>query len=225
MTTARTIVGGALTFWLNRLSPGETLDADVAATCLTALNDITDEINGGESLLFREVRIPGVCNGVSGTLGTTWAGIGSGNDILGATVSYQAGMEIPISSITMGQYQDIAQKATVSIPQFYCHDGASTVYLWPAAAGQTITLLTRQSFANFADLDTDYSMPSGFQSGLTAMLAERMASVLLGGIPPAVAKAANGARMRLQAQTSNPEILNAVSGGRYNIYTNSSGWN
>lgn len=219
MATARTIISGALTFWLNRLSPGETLDADVAATCLQALNDIVDEIDGGESLLFRQVFTPGVVTGTSGTLGTTWSGVASGNDILSATVSYQAGLEVPLTPLTMGQYATISQKATASIPQFYATDGALTVYLWPAAAGQTITLRTNQAFTNFADLDTDYAMPTGYQSAFTAFVAERMASVLLGGIPPAVAKAASMARLRLQAQACDPEMIDLVPQQVGNILT------
>src|SRR6185503_13731839 len=221
MTTARTIVGGALTFWLNRLSPGETLDADLGALCLSALNDVVDEIDGVESLLFQEILTPGVCNGTSGTLGVTWAGISTGNDILGATVSYQAGMDLPLDPLTMEQYQAISQKATASIPQFYCHDGATTVYLWPAAAGQTITLLTHAQVSNFADLDTNYSMPSGFQSGLSAMLAERLASTLNPGALPKVEMAARAARNRLAAQTSSPAMIDSAKRRSGNILT---GW-
>lgn len=217
---ARAIISGALTYWLNRLSPGEALDADVAATCLLALNDIVDELSGGESLLFREVFTAGTVTGTSGTLGTTWAGTGSGDVILGATVSYQVGMEIPLVPLTMGQYADIAQKATASIPQFYVQDGATTVFFWPAAAGQTITIRTLQNLSAFADLDTDYSTPAGWQSGLTAMLAERMATVLVGGIAPAVASAARSARLRLQSQSSNPEIISMTNWVGGNILSN-----
>ena len=54
-TTARSIIEGALSFGLNRLSPGETLDADTANTCLTALNMICDEFNGSGGFLFRDL--------------------------------------------------------------------------------------------------------------------------------------------------------------------------
>ena len=46
MTKAREIIGDALTFRLNKLSPGETLDQDTARVCLDALNSVVDEING-----------------------------------------------------------------------------------------------------------------------------------------------------------------------------------
>jgi hypothetical protein len=45
MTTARQIITDALTFHLNRLSPGETLEADTADVCLSALNAFVDDWN------------------------------------------------------------------------------------------------------------------------------------------------------------------------------------
>ena len=221
MTTARTIISGALTFWLNRLSPGETLDADLGATCLAALNDVADGFNGLGSFLFSEFFTPGVCNGVSGTLGTTWPGVNPGDNILGATVSYQAGMDLPLDPITMGQYADIAQKATASIPQYFCPDGGSLVYLWPAAAGQTVTLRTWKSFSQFADLDTDYVMPQGFQSGFSACVAERMAPALNPGALAAAEVGARAARNRLAAQVTMPETIDMTPPNRGNIL---SGW-
>ncbi len=221
MTTARTIVSGALTFWLNKLSPGETLDADLSALCLTALNDVVDSFNGVGSFLFAEKFTAGVCSGVSGTLGTTWVGISPGDEILGATVSYQSGMEIPLDPMTMGEYANIAQKATASIPQFFCPDGGSLIYLWPAAAGQTITLRTLQAFSTFADLDTNYVMPQGFPSAFSVCVAERLAPVLVGGVPPAVMTGAKAARNRLAAQVMAPEIVDSTKRAVGNILT---GW-
>ena len=55
MPNARSIINGALTFGLNRLSPGETLNPDDAAVCLNALNHIADELNGSKAFLFREI--------------------------------------------------------------------------------------------------------------------------------------------------------------------------
>lgn len=223
MTKARDILSNALTFRLNRLSAGETLDADLAATCLQALNEVVDQFNGLGSFLAREILVPGVCNGVSGTLGTTWAGVAYGDSILGATVSYAAGMDTPLAMLTMEQYQEISQKSTVSIPLYYAPDGGATVYLWPAAAGQTVTIRVKQAFSKFADLDTDYLMPDGYLSALSALTAELLAPSLVGGVSAEVMKAANGARVRLGAQNINPAIVDTTSGGRYNIYTNARG--
>ena len=48
MPTARAIIRNALTFGLNRLSPGEQEDADLFGRCLDALGSIVDEITGTE---------------------------------------------------------------------------------------------------------------------------------------------------------------------------------
>ena len=51
--------------------------------------------------------------------------------------------------------------------------------------------------ADFADLDTDYTMPKGYKSAFGALLAEKMAPTMVGGVSPAVAAAARAARLRL----------------------------
>lgn len=219
MTTARQIIKSALTFRLNRLGPGETLDNELAATCLTALNELADTWSGQGAFLYREILSAGVCNGTSGTLGTTWPDLSSGQQILGASVSYGVGQDIPLGIGTMAQYQAIVQKATASIPQDIYPDGGATVYFYPAAAGQTITLRTRESFSQFTDLDTDYTMPQGYKGNFGACLAEMMAPVLLGAVTPSVEKAAIAARNRMAAQTTNPAILNTGKHSTGNILT------
>lgn len=216
---ARDIIRDALTFHLNRLSPGETEDADTFGTCLNALNSIVDELNGGKSVLFREILSSAAVTG-SGTLGTTWTGLSPGDEILGATVQYSAGQDVPLWPMTMEQYQAIPIKGTGGLPIYFAHDGLATIYFYPVPSGQSVTLRTRQVVSDFADLDTDYSAPKGYRSGLAALLAEKVAGVMVGGITPAIASAAATARARLAAQAVNPGIIagNAPAG---NILT---GW-
>lgn len=222
MTKARVIIRNALTFGLNRLSPGEQEDADLFGRCLDALGSIVDEINGGKALLWREVLTASTpISGVSAQLGVDWLTLASGDEILGATVQYAVGQDTPMDEITMGQYQNILVKGTASLPQVWAHDGAATVYLWPAAAGQAVTLRTKQAAQTFADLDTDYSMPAGYQSAFEKFLAEAMAPTLNPQmLQIAIAKAA-AARRRIGAQAISPAI---IEGNRRdgNIWT---GWN
>lgn len=208
MTTARSIIGAALTFGLNRLSPGETLDADTASVALDALNHIADEMNGGRSFLFREILTASASgiSGPSGTLGSTWTALSPGDEVLGATYS-DGSADIPILPWTMAQYQTAPLKSTTGAPQYYCPDGLATVYFWPACGGQFVTLRTRAAVADFADLDTDYSMPKGYKSALSALLAEKLAPTMIGGVTPAIRASAQGARQRLASQAVNPAIL------------------
>ena len=220
MTKARVIIRNCLTFGLNKLSPGEQEDADLFERCIDALNSIVDEINGGKAMLWREVLTASTAiSGASAQLGMAWPSLASGDEILGATVQYSGGQDIPLDSITMAQYQAIPVKSTASLPQFYAHDGAATIYLYPAAAGQTVTLRTKQAASTFADLGTDYTMPAGWQSRLEALLAERMAPSLVGGISPSVERAATRARRAALASGVTPAI---IDGNRRtgNILTN-----
>ena len=208
MTTARAIITNALSFRLNVLSPGEAIDPDIGARCLLALNDVVDRINGGKSFLFREILTRSTAiTGKYGTLGTDWASIAAGDQILGATVEYATGLDVPMDPITMGQYANVAIKALTTYPAYYAHDGQSQVFLYPAATGHYITIRTGQVFADFADLDTDYTMPKGYQSALADLVAERVAPSLLGQVPAPIFGAAESARNRLAAQAVVPAIL------------------
>lgn len=208
MTTARTIIRNALTFGLNRLSPGESEDADLFGRCLDALGSIVDEINGGKAMLWREAfTVSSAITGPSALLGVAWPSLASGDEILGATVQYSAGHDIPLDPITLGQYERITDKSQASLPRLFAHDGAATVFLYPAAAGQTVTLRTKQAAQTFADLDTDYSMPAGYRAALEALLAEKMAPTLNADMVQITAGQARAARRRLAAQFISPEII------------------
>ncbi len=210
MTKARVIIRNALTFGLNRLSPGEQEDPDLFGRCLDALTSIMDEINGGKALLWREVLTASTpITGTSAQLGVDWPALASGDEILGASVRYAPGLDQMMAPITVAQYQEIAVKAlTGAFPQNFAHDGAATLYLYPAAVGHVITLRTKEVSAGFADLDTDYVMPKGWQSALEALLAEKMSDTLVGSISPKVARDAARARRRLASQSIEPAIIN-----------------
>lgn len=209
MTTARLILQDALSFSLNRLSPGESADADTLAVGLLALNNIVDEWNGSKSFLFRTIVTSSAApiSASTGTLGTTWTGIAPGDEILGVTYLLN-GMDYPMAQLTMRQYHEqVPDKAEVSEPEFWAHDGLSTVYFYPIPNTKTIKIRTKAAVSAFADVDTDYTMPAGFKSALTDCVAEKLAFVMLGGVPPNIAQAARAARNRIAAQVCDPAII------------------
>lgn len=220
MTTATTIIEDALRFGLNRLAVGETLDAETGAVCLRALNQIRDEWNGGDLGLFREIlTTSSAITGASGTLGTHWAGLPSGVMILGATYK-EGGLDMPMEPLTMQQYHEqVHDKTQASSPRYYAHDGAATVYFWPALAAEQITLRTREQAVEFADLTTDYTFPPGYKAAFSALLAEKVAPTMIGGIPPTVSRDASRARQRLAMRNVSPAIIGGKTRG--NILT---GW-
>jgi hypothetical protein len=212
MTTAREILTDCLTFGLNRLSPGESADADTLAVGLRALNSVADEWNGSKSFLFRTIITSSASpiSSATGTLGTTWAGLSPGDEILGVTYLLD-GMDFPMAPLTMQQYHErVADKAEVSEPEFWAHDGLATVYFYPIPNSKTIKLRTKAAVSTFADIDTDYSMPAGYRSALSACVAELLAFSMLGGIPQNISVKAAAARNRIAAQASDPAIIGAI---------------
>ena len=211
MTKARDILRDALTFHLNRLSPGEAMDADLFARGLDALNSIADEWNGKKAFLW-QVFLTASASPVSassGTLGTTWANLASGDEILGATAAYSTGLDVPLDQITMEQYHDIALKNVSSLPEMFAHDGALTVYFYPVPTGQTITLRTRKIVQTFSDLDTDYVMPAGYRAALAACVAELLAPTLSPALAATCSRKASLARQRMALQNIEPAIVHS----------------
>lgn len=221
MTTARAILQDALTFHLNRLAPGETMDDDTLGVCLRALNYVADEWNGTKQFLFRELLTTGTVTGASGTLGTTWAGLVNGDTILGATYR-DGGIDVPMRGpLPMAWYADVPDKGTAGVPRDFAHDGAATLFFYPAPAGVPVTLRTREAVSSFADLDTVHDMPFGYSSALSACTAELLAPTMNADVFVACARKANIARSRIGAQAVDPAIIDAVPRSGGNIL---SGW-
>jgi hypothetical protein len=202
MATARNIVTLALES-MNKLSPGETLDADLAAACLRRLNSIADDWSAGRDMMPQEQTVSGTVTGASLTLATgSFAAITTGDEILNATSD-----NYRMTPITYKQYQNIWDKTTTARPQFWAHDGISTVYLYPTASANVIALSTRKPFTSFADLDTVYTMPSGFEGAFAATLAVAMAPALLGKVSPDLVARRREALFNIQGITVRPEII------------------
>jgi hypothetical protein len=221
MTTARTIITLALES-MNRLSPGEVLDADLAAACLRRLNAIADDWSAGRDMTPQDVIAAGAVVGRSLTLAAgAFAAIPAGEEIIGAQAD-----GFRMDPITMQQYNEIQLKDQAGRPEVWAWDGLATVYLYPAAGGNTISLLTRAPFASFADLDTAYTLPAGYQGAFAASLAVAMAPALLGGVPPGLLAAKKEALFNVANANVRPAILSAnpmaSRGAGGNIL---SGWN
>lgn len=204
MTTARTIITLALEA-MNRLAPGEALDADLAAACLRRLNAIADDWSAGRDMMPQDLLVSGAVTGQSLTLAAgPFAAIGVGDEIIQAQAD-----GFPMDKITMQQYQNILNKAQSGRPQVWAWDGLSTVYLHPAPAGNTVNVMARAPFASFVELDTPYTLPSGYQGAFAAALAVAMAPALLGGVPPGLLVAEKKAMYNVSNSGVRPAIISA----------------
>lgn len=204
MTTARAIITLALE-GMNKLAPGETVDADVAVLCLRRLNSIADGWSAGRAMMPQDLIVSGAVTGQSLTLAAgSFAAIGPGDEIISAQAD-----GYPMSLITMQQYNNILIKSTAGRPELFAPDGLSTVFLFPASAGNTINLLVRKAFTVFADLDTAYVMPSGYEGAFAATLSVALAPSLLGGVPPALIAAERKAMFNVQGANIRPAVINS----------------
>lgn len=204
MTTARNIITLALES-MNKLSPGEPLDADLTAACLRRLRSIADDWSAGRDMMFQDQIVSGVVTGLFLTLATgSFVSITPGDEILAMSAD-----NFPMGPITIQQYAGIYDKTSSGRPQSYASDGLSTVFLFPAAAGNTISITTRKPFAAFADLDTAYVMPSGYEGAFAASLAVAMAPALLGKVPPDLAAKERKALFNIAGGAIRPAILDS----------------
>jgi hypothetical protein len=105
MATARTIITLALES-MNKLSPGETLDADLAAACLRRLNSIADDWSAGRDMMPQDQTVTGTVSGSSDHAGVagSFAAIAAGDEIIAIQAT------VPMDPITMQQYNDIPVK-------------------------------------------------------------------------------------------------------------------
>jgi hypothetical protein len=169
---------------MNRLSPGEPLNADDQAFGLRRLNLLVDELSASREFLFRSALTSAAQSGHI-TLGAgAWAAIDQGEQIISATAD-----NLPLAPITMQQFNELYQPTTTGRPTVWAQDGMATVYLWPVPTGQTIKLQTQATVSEFADLTTDYTAAAGWRAGLGAALAVRCAPTLLGRLPAELARA------------------------------------
>lgn len=175
---------------LNRLSAGETLNADDAAKGLRRLNLLVDEWSAKRQFLYRSVLTSAAQTGNITLAAGSWATIPVGTEILGVTVE-----EEPIAKLTMLQYSGLYDPTETGEPVAWAYDGLSTIYLYPVATGQTVQLLTAVTATAFADLTTNYTAPPGYENGLGASLAVRLAPSVLGKLPPDLVRAERAALM------------------------------
>lgn len=167
----------------NRLSPGETLNADDVALGMRRLNLLVDELAGQSIHLYLSTLTSAPQSGPI-TLGSgSWAAIAPGESIVSATAD-----NLLLARITMQQYNELYTPNTTGTPTVWAQDGLNTVYLWPVPTGQTIKLQTRGGVATFVDETTDYVAPPGVKSALGAALAVRIAPNVLGKVPANLAK-------------------------------------
>jgi hypothetical protein len=202
MATARNIITLTLE-GMNRLAPGEVIDADVAAVCLRRLNSITDNWSAGRDMMPQDAITSGVVSGATITLASgPFAAITAGDEILSMTADGYV-----MDPITMEQYNNIRIKTISGRPLVWAFDGLATVYLFPVPTSSVMALQDRVNFKKFADMDTVYVMPAGYEGAFAASLAVAIAPAMIGKVTPDLLVAERKALFNIAGGAIKPAIV------------------
>lgn len=216
MTTALQIITSALQ-GINVLGANETIAAADANYCLNELNIIADNFNAGRYDLFKDTFVSGTVTGQTLTTSTgAFASVTTGIEIQGMLAD-----NYTMSVISIEQYRDIFNKAASGRPLNYAYDGANTIYLYPAAINNVMTIQSRGSIANFADLATNYIFPSGYLNAFIANLQVVIAMAYKGTVSPSLLKKQFAAMQMIESSNIRPVILDnqPLKQTKFNILT------
>lgn len=104
----------------------------------------------------------------------------------------------------------------------YLDRAAGVVRFWPVPSGAEIHLQVLSRLPTFADLDTIYTLPDGYEEALYQSLAERLPTSF--NLPPpqgAVMRSASARRALKRMNADIPTLQTDSSDGRYDVLTNS----
>jgi hypothetical protein len=197
----------------NKLYPGETLDADTAATMFDDLNDIVDLMSAKQVFLYLDALVTASQTGQI-TIGSgAWSAIPVGAEVL----SVFGANNIQLGKLTADQYATIPVPSTIGSPASYYYNGMSAINLYPIPNAVNITVHVKQGVSKFADQTTDYSAPPGYEEYLKSALAVRAAKYLMGKLPQTLLDDRREASLAIQG--FDPAIIDVPSyskGGHYN---------
>ena len=221
MTTARTLIGDALQD-IGVVDPNETMSAEQADHGLRTLNRIVDAWRAARLYVYTITDVSASFSGASAT-------VGSGLTVnTAAPVRFEPGCyyvksgdSYPLPEMTYAQYAAVQNKSeSGDYPQGYYYDKAipGRVYVWPVPAVSTeYHFQVRAKISAFANLDTDYSLPDGYQDALHYSLCERLPGAY--NLPISQADAVNAVRARSAIRKNNVfiPVLSVGDGQRTNI--------
>jgi hypothetical protein len=228
MTTARSIVTKALQK-NGVLTKNETPSADEADDGLEALNDLIGSWSNESLLIY--ARLSESFPLVSGTASYT---IGSGGDfnttrplqILSAFTRI-GGTDYNMAIINGVEYDKIIQKSITSAdPEVLYYDGNSalgTITLYPVPSTGTLHIRSEKQLTEFTTLDTDLSLPPGWDRALIYSLAIEQAPDYGQPVTPELVALASDSLGKIKKAVARNKDMRMFSynGGGNNIY---SGW-
>ncbi len=229
IVTATDIIKRAMRI-IGVIGQNETPSSSEAADALMALNDMLDSWSIDRTYIYsiQQESFPLVSGTVSYTIGaggdfnTTRP-----NEIDNIFVRLN-GTDYPLKAINSQDYNGIASKSNNGgIPEYYFFNPAyplGTIQLWGApSSDQTIYINSWQPLQQFANLTTDYTLPSGYNRALAYGLAMEIAPEYGVSLTPEAAgiaalSQANIRNKNLPAPVMKTEV-GLIGDGNYNYYS------
>jgi hypothetical protein len=228
--TGRDLVTASLRL-IGAVAPGESLEAAEATDGLSALNRMIQSWSN-DSLMIHAVTAETALT-LTPSDGTYTLGA-SGNITtrpikIERALIRDAGTDYPLTELSAQEFTEISQKSITGRPQYFYDDGAYpqrviTLYPIPSAA-DSLVLYTKRPLTEIATLNTDISLPPGYEEALIYNLAIRLAPEYGRATPQEVVLIAQESRAGLERvnQSKNAGVLRCddalTATGSFNINT------
>lgn len=166
---------------LGLLGAGQNVRGIDAKDCLSRLNTMLDAMNLGPTFAYSQVEtiIPITGSTVSLTIGPgQQIDIARPNRIESSSFVRVGTVDYPVTPVDRDTYDAIQLKMLGSAWPVVCFwDGGNplgNVFLWPQGVA-SLHLVTSVAVGNFANLTTEYALPSGYERMFIYSLAEEIA--------------------------------------------------
>jgi hypothetical protein len=208
---------------IGAIGAAETMKAAQAQIGLRSLNRMIDGWQTKRLLVYAVTEVVATVSTPSATIGT---GLQFNTPLpsrLERGCFYNSGsMSYPIEVWDREAYNAETLKTLSGQTEgVYLDRAAGVVRFWPVPSAAEVHLQVLSRLPSFADLDTVYALPDGYEEALYQSLCERLPAAFNLAVPAGAAMRAASARRSLRRVNSDiPTLQTESAGGRYNVLTN-----
>lgn len=223
MTTANTIISDALAE-IGVIGAAEEAQSEHLEFCLRKLNQLVQRLSNSR------LAFPALVNVLVALTGAASYTVGPGGvavaarpiRISNATATDAAGLETGVRLLTQAEWDGIVQKSlTGGRPDCIWYEATNTngtVHVYPRASGYTLKIDCQVLLASFPNLVTQLLLPEGYETWLTLMLADDVATAFGKQTSPDTRRRMAAAAAGVRAVNAEPQYLDVGLGQRmFNI--------
>jgi len=231
MANARSIINQAARK-IAVLGRGQTLSADEYQDALTNLNALVSFMSTDVGLIFNNAReVFPLTGAVSYTIGASGVFDTVKPFVINSAFIRIGNIDYHLKQIMEQEYSAIGFKSIGGIPELFYYKNDTplgTIFVYPVGvAGYSLHLSSLKPLTEFADLSTEYDVPTGQEDMLVYNLAKRLAGEYEKPVPPEVNQMAEKTvqAMRVYNKRNNyPTSVIDMADNRNGIGNIYSGW-